>query len=607
MPDFSTVVVTAQQQVVSVRTSVPGSYDSVARLGLGVYNINEYRAGGTVTDTVAFASAAAAAKANGGGEVYVPAGSFSITAMALADANNVTFNGVGKASKVSIGGSTDGALFRFQNCNNTRVHNIWFHGNNISTSDGLSGSAIYWDDTSGTAAVEGLEVRHCYFDNFKGGAWVRVQQTTTYGQSRVRVKQNTFWGGGDRDSTAIGTAAAQFGARSTVAGVVSDVLVEGNSFEASAVKQGAVCISTAASGGFKRVRYLGNNVEDAGLTSSSAGAYALLVYAGSSGALALDVTIAGNVAKGYTCGFYGAYCRGLSITGNVFYDQVETDDSSLARAGIATTDCTELTISGNTTKDCAFGIQVSNNTSTGSPARVAVAITGNTVSGGTRGILVRHGGSATSGYTITGNTVQGQTTEGIGLWRVAGTVPMNDLTVTGNVVTASSSAVTAYQGIGGRGLDIYGERWVIANNVVDCGGTATSCAYNFANATTTGVSGRMAGNLAHNTGNLGFGIRNARMDFLDNIADTCGTAGNASSGAFNTRAAQGSFRGNRVVNAPASTFVVQATADEDLGLDTPTWTGTAGVTVQVQSPTSGQQWGWVYTGAGAWKAFGTLA
>lgn len=608
MADFSTTVVAAVNQVVQVNSSVPGSYDSVARLGLGVFSIAEYRAGGTVTDTVAFASAAAACKAAGGGEVYVPAGSYSITGMALADADNVKFNGVGKASKVSMDGSTNGALFRFQNCNNVRVENLWLHGNNVGTSDGLSGAAIYWDNTSGSAAIEGFTVKHCLIDNFKGGAWVRVQQSAAFAMTRVRILYNTFWGGSDQAPATIGTASAQFACRSTVTSTIEDVLCEGNTCEASAVKQGLACISTATSGGFKQVRYIGNTVLNAGVTNSSAGSYGLIIYAGTNGALALNCAVTGNVVQAaYTCGLYAAYCRGLSVTGNTITDQVDTADSTLARAGLAFTDCVNLTITGNVLKDCAFGIQVSNNTATGSPSGVNANITGNTVTGGERGILLRHDSGTVSGYIVNSNIVTGQTTEGIGLQRAATTALMNDVTVKGNTVVASSSPVAAYQGIGGRGLDIYGERWVIEGNSVDCKGAASATAYPVGNTTTAGPTGRFSGNYAYNAGSVGFQLRYARMDICDNVADTCGTSGNASTGGFNTRLAQGTFRGNRIVNPPASTFVIQTTADEDLGLDTPTWTGNAGTTVQTQSPTSGQQWGWVCTGGTTWKAFGTLA
>lgn len=67
MPDINTVVVTPSVSVVAVNSSVPGSYDSVARLGLGWFNVVEYGAvGNGVTDdsaAIALANTAAAALA----------------------------------------------------------------------------------------------------------------------------------------------------------------------------------------------------------------------------------------------------------------------------------------------------------------------------------------------------------------------------------------------------------------------------------------------------------------------------------------------------------------------------------------------------------------
>lgn len=76
MPDFSGTVVTALNQVVQVNSSVPGSYDSVGRLGLGWYNVKEYGAtgDGTTNDSAAIQAAITAAIAGKGGTVWFPAG-----------------------------------------------------------------------------------------------------------------------------------------------------------------------------------------------------------------------------------------------------------------------------------------------------------------------------------------------------------------------------------------------------------------------------------------------------------------------------------------------------------------------------------------------------
>lgn len=126
MPDFSTVVVTqatvgvvvhTTQQVVQVNSAVPGSYDLVGRLGLGIYNVKEYGAtgDGVTDDTAAIQSAIAAALVSARrSEVYFPAGRYLISSTLSAsftDAANwvpgISFRGVGAGLRQdgTIGGS----------------------------------------------------------------------------------------------------------------------------------------------------------------------------------------------------------------------------------------------------------------------------------------------------------------------------------------------------------------------------------------------------------------------------------------------------------------------------------------------------------------------
>ena len=614
MPDFSTAVLTAQNQVVYANSAIPGSYDSVARLGLGVYDVDEYRAGGTVTDTVALQSAVNAAKANGGGTVYVRAGrTLTITGMTVTSANDVRLLGDGPyQSKIVMSGVTDGALLRFTTCNRITVSNLWLYGNNVSTSDGPSGAAVYMDITGAAAAYEGFTVEHCRVENFKGGGWVRLQNPTNFDFDRVRFIGNVAAGGSDRAPGTIGTAAAMFACRmGTGSGNITDIVMERNECDAYTVKQALVCLQdNSGTGTARRVRIKNNAIRRAGVSNSTTvdGAYAIAVYGG-----AQDVVISGNTVDGARqAGVYVNICTDLVVANNVIRDVVRDQtnypllsnwDNSLPRGGVAINESSQIVVAGNTVKDCDIGIQVANNFSSYLYGGVGLSCTGNSVFGGSVGIALR--GSGSNGYAVTGNAVVGQTDQGINLRRAATTATVNDMLVVGNTVTASSSA-TGYIGIGSP-FDLYGDRWVVAHNTVDCKGTASSSAFVLQNSTATGIaSGRIEGNYAANAANYGFSLIRMFCAFLNNTADTCGTAANAATGAFRTALARGTWTGNRVLNAPAATFTIEASGLGDLGLDTPTWAGSPGDTVQTQTPTSGQQWGWVYTGA-AWKAFGTLA
>lgn len=594
-----TFTITRAQEGSTARTHA-ANYQIAATITKKVLNDIEFGAHGVInvkdptygavgdgsTDDTAAVQAAFDAAGDDDLIYFPPATGYAVTGITLTDKSRVTIAGAGWQSKVLMRGSTDAAIFTVTRCNDIRIRDLWLYGNNVSASDGASGSAIYFTNASATANCVGWSVEGCRVENFKGGAWVRFQQTdASYTITRIRALDNVFVGGSDRDPTTIGVASAHVACRSTTAGLMSDILYRGNLCIANGVKQGLALISTASGGGFADVVIASNVVRDAGqdFYATVTGAYGIICYAGSNGALAQRVSITGNaVEDAVTCGIYVTYNRGTSITGNSINGQLDTDDSSLARAAIATTDCSDITITGNALKDNAFGIQVSNNTDTGSPGQVNAVISGNVVGGGTRGILLRYGGTnPVAGYAITGNTVVGQTHEGISLKRAAATTAANGLVCSNNTVIASTSPNTAYQGIGGSGKDMYGSRWSIIGNVVNGNGAATATAYSFVNTTTTGPDGIFANNIAYNVGALGFAMRATRFHMTDNVADTCGTSGSASTGAFNTRGAQGQYTGNIVVNHPASAFIIQTTADEDLGYDPPTWSGAPGMLVEL--------------------------
>lgn len=107
MPDINTVVVTPSVSVVAVNSSVPGSFDSVARLGLGWFNVVEYGAvgDGSTDDYAAIVLANAAALAAAGSvsagypakevTLYFPAGRTfaSASPLVFSDLINVQMDG----------------------------------------------------------------------------------------------------------------------------------------------------------------------------------------------------------------------------------------------------------------------------------------------------------------------------------------------------------------------------------------------------------------------------------------------------------------------------------------------------------------------------------
>lgn len=396
----------------------------------------------------------------------------------------------------------------------------------------------------------------------------------------------------------------------TGAGRITDVVIRDNICEAHAVKQGIGLVCNSLIGGFERVTITGNTVRRAGQDHAPTvqGAYAITIYGGPYGGSATHCVIAGNVLESpYTTGIYLVAVHKATISGNVISGQGDPADATLPRGGIATNDCTGIAITGNTATDCVQGIQVSNNTDFTSPPAVNITIAGNSVSGGDRGIIVRFSGAVpVSGYGVTGNLVVGQRLSGITLRYTTTAGSASDLVCSGNVVTASATGASGYTGIG-HGVAQFGTKWMVTDNIVDCRGLPKSTCFSLGNSAVTGVvSGRCAGNVALNAGNYGFSLNRSRWDINDNVAENCGTAGNGATGAFRTTLCQGGFWGNRVVNPPSGTFMIESSGSEDLGRDAPTWDGAHGTLIQRPHAGKNQAYGWLCIGASTWVPIGTI-
>jgi len=408
--------------------------------GEGVFNVKlaAYGAKGDgITDDTTAIQAAATAAAVSGGVVYFPPGTYNITGISLTSKSNVMFVGEGKASKLVMAGSTNGAMLTLTMCNWITVKDLWFYGNNIGTTDGPSGSAIYFDATGTAANLEGFVVSGCRFENFRGATWVRVQNTTAYDVSKGWWTKNTCLGGSDQDPTNIGTASAQLGLRlPSGTGNITDWWIEDNQCEASTVKQGISAIGTGT-GKFKRVVFRGNTVLNAGLTNSATvkGAYGLILYGPSE-----DCEITGNRSiNPVSVGIYTNLSVRCRVSGNTCVGQTDTDDASLPRGGIAMTDPAEMVVSGNT---------LYNNTLAGISVVVGTAntpagnITNNSINGGQFGIILRPGGTNSNviGLNVANNAIVGTSDYAILTRRSSGSGELGDTNIVGNTIGYPASA-----------------------------------------------------------------------------------------------------------------------------------------------------------------------
>lgn len=366
-----------------------------------VLNVKAFGATGDGTTDDAAAIGAAVTALAQGDTLYFPAGTYKVSSATLAayasgvgwsfTVDNVRVLGAGRErTSIELTGSTETGVFYKINGSGLHIEGINVVGNNEATADSAVGSAVAVYNTSAND-YQDLTVRNCSFSNFKGAGWVRVVVSGNGDFKNIRVENNRFSGGSDRNPAAAGVAANQIYLQASGGtGYVENYWICRNYCEASELKGGIHVQNQSRYGVID-----GNLILNAGQTNSSEHAYALMVYNAS-----VKVAITNNVViDGYTCGMYLLDLTDSVVANNYVQGQEETNISTLDRGGIAVSQGIRVAVVGNTVKDCYYGISLRPG------GDHAYTVTGNHVEGGAGIALLLRANSAASykGSVIAGN------------------------------------------------------------------------------------------------------------------------------------------------------------------------------------------------------------
>lgn len=250
---------------------------------------------------------------------------------------------------------TYAAVFWIRNVSNISIRGLRFEGSSYESGCARHldyGHAIYvYSDQGQLAGVESLTIADNVFHNFNGQSWITINAqpgSPGIGQaSKIDVSNNVFVSDADLQGGCSGTGGISYptamvwlhGSDSSAQGLVSNVSVASNSFDAGFVK-GAVAIWS----GTRLISVQHNVVRDAGLRLPPApgtelGRYAMLIYNSAHELAGLHpdtISIIGNeITNPVSCGIYVARARNLDISRNRISGQRDHFDGTLPKGAIA--------------------------------------------------------------------------------------------------------------------------------------------------------------------------------------------------------------------------------------------------------------------------------
>lgn len=433
---------------------------------------------GSTDDTSAFSNALLAA-AQIDGEVFVPAKNayYKITS-ALTVPSGITVRGEGYGSRV-VQATADTAAFDLASTTNASLRNLRISSTATST------STLY--KAVGLTGSTGATVDGCWFDGWANFCVEVSNNTATTTGFRITNNRFSGWSSPTANSAAI------------------------NSYQ------------DANSGD------VSGNVIQGGAASSSTGAVmgiAFIEAGGTTGDDFRDIVIANNVVQGlreYGIVVYstGGKTENVTITGNAVKNIYGSAANTSSGAGIYLLRPNAVTVSGNTLANT----NVSTAADTLTPGAIAVnaavgrvSIIGNTIREPVwDGICIKSGG-ASSGVTVTANTIEAPgkvgirtvaqsnaviadntvstaaATAGIAALSVAGLVGTHDsnVVVKGNTCVCAGDAQVAAT---------YVDDLVFSQNVIDCNDTSGDAVQ-----ISDCIRAAISGNVINNAGSSGYAL-----------------------------------------------------------------------------------------------------
>jgi Right handed beta helix region/Pectate lyase superfamily protein len=362
-------------------------------------DVTEFGAkGDSVSDNVrAFKQAIAYASKCAVSTITVPAGTYEFVPQGpeagIYLGSNLSLLGAGAARTIlsvsdSKPNSNFASLFWARNQDNISVSGITFVGNNVPIYDGNGrvlnsyGSALTIAIDSGDNTPElgtprdlaHLIVKDCSFKNFNAAAWISViNYSTTFKIDDVRLIDNEFvsYEKNAVNPSSIGyvsNAISIMGSMTSAEGLVTKIVISGNSINARYIKGGIAIWS-----GVLGATIEGNTIVDAGTAAyipNNRGAYAINVYnnayyhdaahadgAPMGGSRPDDVHVKGNkILHPRSCGIYAASAGRVWIEDNVISGQSDPEYESLPKGAIAVSQSSDAVVTGNKISSSFIGL-----------------------------------------------------------------------------------------------------------------------------------------------------------------------------------------------------------------------------------------------------------
>lgn len=560
---------------------------------------------GTTSDYTAIQTAITVAQAAAGvGEVYIP-GDAAVASASLPlniTASGVNFIGVDRyKSRIIVTGTSDNNLIRAQDCSDISWRNIGFYGNN-QASGYIKGWAIDIRQT-GSTVMQNFVVEECHFENFKGDYWVCVYVSTgTAAIENIWIHDNSFksQSGNCRGpaSTVISSSCIAFiGSTTNSTGLIRNAWVHDNSADCYYIKS---FVNTWACS--ENVFVRGNNIlncgADAGI-SNGCGADAIIAYDQSAGVtLRPDRVYVENnyIYNSREAGFYSAKANRVFCRNNTVSGQTNTDNSAIPKGAFALNQPLYAVVEGNRIEDCAFGVNFVPDVSGG-----VVEVLNNSFSALKSSSTAIYGAAgAPTGQavraTIRGNKIN-SSASGHGIYYILSSATgVRDIDISDNEILTGSYGIYIDKSAGFYcdQLNISGNRFY--------GQASQVCLLNAITTPKVLIQDNQF------LGGWGGGATLLYLASCTKLVVRDNTFCNLTSGyALYTTGAQGSIGGTRFSGVAAS-YQYYTSAGEELGVDTPTWTGAAGDMIQnlaashQTSPYDHFVVGWMWdAGGSAWK------
>ncbi len=322
---------------------------------------------GATDDTAAFTKAVSALNAARGGTLHIPAGTYLLSSATLATmgshsilitADDVTIRGDGAGqTKIQLAGTGECGFLLGRNIDNFRIQDLTFHGNGCHTpgNSNITGSFVWWDNSTAAADRHGFQVERCQVENCKANAWIYALGPEGHDANDVKIRDNRFIslpGNTVSTETGVSSAAVRLYAPRGKPNWLRDYEISGNYCEGRYIR-----LFFEAHYRVQKGSVHDNEIRDVGadLATKERQCYGICFYGNANSYASV---YANRILRPYSCGVYAVNSNDLNLADNYITGQVDDADSTLLKGGYAIASCRNVTIKGGKVEGCVMGVQI---------------------------------------------------------------------------------------------------------------------------------------------------------------------------------------------------------------------------------------------------------